>query len=148
MKNWLIIGLLLMILRERQQPRGLRNNNPLNIRATTDNWRGKVGADDAGFVVFDDVHNGLRAGVIILKNYREKYGLNTISAIISRWAPSNENDTQSYIDSVARQTGINANQALDVSDYPAVIAAMIRHENGKNPFNIAEITQSTRDYIA
>lgn len=115
-------------------PRGIRNNNPLNIRKSADNWQGKTG-DDGAFVTFDTPHNGIRAAGRLLKTYRDRHGLNTIGGIIGRWAPPNENDTVSYIASVEQKTGISRNQRLNDEDYPAVVSAMIYHENGQQPYD-------------
>lgn len=122
------------------KPRGIRNNNPLNIRISGDNWKGSVG-DDGAFVQFELASLGIRAAARILKNYRDKYGLNTISDIINRWAPPSENDTQAYIHSVAEKVGIDANQVLSDIDYPNLIKAMIYHENGQQPYPV-DVIQS------
>ena len=78
--------------------RGLRNNNPLNIRSTGvhgNQWRGKV-ADAGGFVRFDTVEHGIRASVKVLKTYRRK-GLTTITGIINRFAPAGDGNNLSLI---------------------------------------------------
>jgi hypothetical protein len=118
-----------MIMRKFTAPRGIRNNNPGNIRATRDKWDGMVGEDKEGFVIFSAMAYGIRAMSRNLDSY-ERRGLNTIETIISVWAPPNENNTESYITSVERQTGINRNQPLSKSDRPKLIAAIISHENG------------------
>jgi hypothetical protein len=120
------------------KPRGIRNNNPLNIRISSDNWNGSVG-DDGSFIQFESPLFGIRAAARILKNYRDKYGLNTVAGIVNRWAPPSENNTQSYINSVSGKVGVDANQALNDSDYKKLIAAMIYHENGSQPYSIDEI---------
>lgn len=124
-----------MILRE---SRGIRNNNPMNIRADGTQWRGAVG-DDGEFVQFDSPVMGIRAAARILRTYRQKYGLSTIGGIVSRWAPPSENDTASYIKSVAAKVGKIADADLSDSDYPALMAAMIYHENGKQPYPQGDI---------
>jgi hypothetical protein len=131
------LGIRLML--STAKPRGIRNNNPLNIR-TGDNWQGAIG-DDGEFVQFEVVTMGIRAAARILKNYRDKYGLNTVSGIISRWAPPSENDTQSYIASVAGKVGVEANEPLSEVDYTRLISAMIYHENGQQPYSVDEIQQ-------
>lgn len=128
-------------------PRGIRNNNPLNIRKSSDNWQGKTG-DDGAFVIFDTPHNGIRAAGRLLKTYRDKYGLVSIRGIINRWAPPSENDTESYITSVEKQTGLFRDLTLQAADYPAVVAAMIRHENGQQPYELALITAAVADGLA
>jgi hypothetical protein len=128
-----IVGILIMS-KSQDDPRGIRNNNPLNIRVSPDNWEGKVG-DDGSFVVFESPLFGIRAASRILKTYREKYNLISVSSIIARWAPESENDTQAYIESVAGKIGVNENDVLHDSQYPLLIAAMIYHENGVQPYS-------------
>ena len=75
---------------------------------------------------------------VILKNYR-RYGVVSIEQIIARWAPANENDTEAYIASVERTVGLPRNQVLMDADLPALVAAIIKHENGVQPYDIATI---------
>jgi len=116
-------------------PRGIRNNNPGNIRVSADKWQGAIG-DDGAFFIFDTPENGIRALARILKNYRTKYNLKNIAGIIARWAPASENNTASYIQAVARSTGHNAGDtlALNLADYGPLVSAIILHENGLNPY--------------
>jgi hypothetical protein len=121
------------------RPRGIRNNNPGNIRWDgTTQWRGMVGQDAGGFVIFDTPENGIRAMARILGNY-QRIGVDTITAIISRWAPDTENDTIAYIRAVETRTGIDRNMPISGADYPAIIGAIIRHENGSQPYTVAQI---------
>lgn len=96
-----------------QTPRGIRNNNPLNIRKGN-NWQGeRQPQTDKAFEEFQTMELGLRAGFIIIKNYmKQKPPLNTIAQIISRWAPTCENNTREYIKEVSRRSGINADVRL------------------------------------
>ncbi len=123
------------------KPRGIKNNNPGNIRLSADNWRGlKEKQRDPDFFQFTDEVFGIRALVKLLRNYQRKYGLNTIAAIISRYAPSNENNTQAYIDSVARRVGVDPYQQINVDDImPQLVEAIIYHENGQQPYSAATI---------
>jgi hypothetical protein len=152
-----IVGLLFagvaMNRYNKSQPRGIRNNNPLNIRKSGTAWQGKVG-NDGEFEIFDSAHNGIRAAARNLRTYANSHGLRTIAGIISRWAPgagrnadgsTYSQDTGGYIASVARNTGIAADKLLTVADYPAVIAAMIHHENGQQPYSKDEIQQAVQD---
>ncbi|MDC7860833.1 structural protein [Pantoea ananatis] len=119
--------------------RGIRNNNPGNIR-WGDEWKGLVPEGqrtDKSFCQFKAPEFGIRAMIIILRNYQSKYGLKTITGIIKRWAPPNENDTQSYIRSVAQATGTDADKPIDLTDsrklFP-LLQAIIKHENGTQPY--------------
>lgn len=111
--------------------RGIRNNNPGNIRVSKDQWEGMTG-DDGAFVIFDSPESGVRAlGKNLLSYGRQGY--DSIEKIINRWAPPNENDTQAYIDSVVAATGIPATQSLDLSN-PDTLSSLAQaisfHETG------------------
>lgn len=113
------------------ETRGIRNNNPGNIRVSKDQWEGMTG-DDGAFVTFDSPESGVRAlGKNLLSYGRQGY--DSIEKIINRWAPPNENDTQAYIDSVVAATGIPATQSLDLSD-PDTLSSLAQaisfHETG------------------
>lgn len=78
-------------------PRGIRNNNPGNIRKGN-TWRGLVvpGADNS-FDQFENIAYGIRALYYTLYTYMTKHNLLSIREIISRWAPPIENKTENYI---------------------------------------------------
>lgn len=81
-------------------PRGIRNNNPLNIRVGN-KWVGEVDIKtDKEFEQFTDVKYGIRAAILILYRYVFKSGLHTIRDILHRWAPPVENNTKAYEQSV------------------------------------------------
>lgn len=120
--------------RIRQTPRGIRNNNPLNIRRSTDVFIGERKSDDPAFKQFTKMSYGYRAGFKILSNYYKIYNLRTIRAILGRFAPENENNTSSYISLVSSYTGIDPDTVLDYRDKAqmcAIAAAMSRVENGR-----------------
>ncbi len=114
-------------------PRGIRNNNPLNIRHGKSQWKGmKRTQTDPGFVQFTSMEYGYRAAFVLLRTYREKHGCDTIRKIVSRWAPENENHTEAYIRNVSRWTGIGADKQIarnDANSYIMIVAAMSRVES-------------------
>lgn len=114
--------------------RGLRNYNPGNIRISSVKYRGEVvPSKDRAFKQFSTMAYGYRAIFVILRTYYQKYHLTTIRKMIHRWAPPSENDTQNYVDHVARWSGIPADKTLEISSREmmcAVVAAMSRMENG------------------
>jgi len=126
--------------------RGLRNNNPGNIKYDGTQWEGlATPPSDGTFAVFTDATYGIRALARILSNYVAIDGVSpTVTAIVSRWAPPSENDTTAYIQDIKTQLGIPLDQepTLDLSiDLPALVAAIIQHENGLQPYSAATITQ-------
>lgn len=117
-------------------PRGIRNNNPGNIEAGQDNWEGQAGSDGR-FVRFESPEAGIRALARTLITYQERHGLASVAQIIQRWAPPRENNTQAYIDAVAKELGVEASARLEMRDpdtLQRLAAAIIRHENGSQPY--------------
>ncbi len=123
-------------------PRGIRNNNPANIRSADVNaWRGQNGKDDDGFCIFTNPVMGIRAVSIIIRGYIEKHGCNTISKIISRFAPPSENDTDSYINAVCSYMIMHADREVDLDrDLAGLLYAIINHENGYCPYSMETIS--------
>ena len=90
------------------EPRGIRNNNPLNIRRNPANqWQGlrPVQADKL-FCQFKAMKWGLRAAIRLMENYIRR-GAQTPRQIISRWAPPSENNTQGYITQACQRAGLD-----------------------------------------
>jgi len=124
-------------------PRGIRNNNPGNIRHGSA-WRGlsKDQTDDS-FCVFDDPVMGLRALGKVLINYERLHGFNTVNGIINRYAPPVENDTNSYAEHVANKLGVGLDEEIDVSVYlDDLMSAIVKHENGQQPYTAAQIAHA------
>jgi hypothetical protein len=117
-----------------KQPRGLRNNNPLNIRHNADVFQGEIKGKDKSFKTFSAMEYGYRAAFVTLGTYLSR-GQNTIEKIITKWAPPSENDTAGYIKSVEKYSGVPRTKELtaaDGADYILIVAAMSFVENGVN----------------
>ena len=129
------------------KPRGIRHNNPLNIRHSSSKWKGMArDQTDPSFVRFTSMAYGYRAAFVLLRTYRQKYGCNTIRKIISRWAPPNENNTETYIRHVSEWSGIEADKLIagqDANAYIKIVAAMARMENGREA-NMEDVVQGWR----
>ena len=90
-----------------KNPRGIRNNNPLNIRVGND-WQGERKPNtDGAFEQFQTMQYGYRAAFKLLKTYMGKYRCHTIRQIIHKWAPPRENDTNAYVRRVAGISKLN-----------------------------------------
>ena len=121
-------------MRNSSLPRGLRNNNPGNIRRNSDVFQGEKTSSDRGFKQFKSMAYGYRAIFKILSNYYRNYKLDTIRKMIGRWAPENENDTEAYIKAVADYSGIPADDPIDINDREQmirIVAGMSKVENGR-----------------
>lgn len=116
-------------------PRGIRNNNPLNIRIGN-TWLGEVPKPtDSDFEQFVSVEYGLRAAFVILRRYIRRYGRNTPAKIIRAWAPSTENNTRRYIDTVCEKSGILPDEVIQYEDsgkLVRLVSAMIVMECGQS----------------
>ena len=132
-------------------PRGLRNNNPGNIRRSKIKWRGLAEKQaDIAFVVFSEPFWGIRALAKILLTYAREHQLDTVEKIIHRWAPPVENDTGAYARSVAAALGVEINTRLRVEN-SVVLAnftkAIIKHENGEQPYENELIDRAIADAL-
>lgn len=115
-------------------PRGLRNNNPLNLIISNNEWLGKIHPNtDGRFEQFISIDYGIRAAMMTLRSYIRK-GFNTPKAIITRWAPPTENNTAAYIDRATRIADLAPNQILTSTSRNAIcrlLWAMTQVENGR-----------------
>jgi hypothetical protein len=125
--------------------RGLRNNNPLNIRHSANKWQGaRIAQTDKAFVQFTSMAYGYRAVWKILDTYcltfkRERKAYN-VRNIIGRWAPPTENDTDAYVRAVVKLSGLGGNENMprpkhyrafwEVDKLVRLIMAMTCVENG------------------
>lgn len=114
--------------------RGIRNNNPGNVRRTADNWQGLSATQaDASFFQFTEMRYGVRAAARIFRNYQSRNGLRTVAQLVSRWAPPVENDTAAYVGAVAKRIGVNIDSAIDLGNEEILyrfLRAIFRHECG------------------
>ena len=99
------------------KPRGIRNNNPLNIRRSKDQWEGMATTQtDKAFVQFQTMAYGYRAAWRTLHTYykklRERKKSFTVENILHRWAPPTENDTARYIRTVLSLSSIGGKENL------------------------------------
>ncbi len=123
-------------------PRGLRNNNPGNIRNSSTEWQGEiVPSKDKSFKQFKTMAYGYRALIKLLQNYRKLYHLKTIAELINRWAPSNENNTSAYIIRVCKEMQVPSTYVPDINDKATMCgfaAAISLVENG-TPANMDDV---------
>ncbi|MGF6208304.1 structural protein [Pseudomonas frederiksbergensis] len=137
------------------ETRGVRNCNPGNIDYNPANqWQGQLKPDAAiekRFARFDAPESGIRALGKLLLTYQRKHGLKTVKAIISRWAPSVENDTGAYVRAVEANTGTKPGAEIDLT-VPAVmmgfVKAIIHHENAGYAYPDSVVDEGVRRALA
>jgi hypothetical protein len=113
-------------------PVGLQNNNIGNLRGN-DAWEGKVGMSaSGGYVQFADISWGIRAFLVNLYTQISKYGLDTPKKYISKYAPSFENDTTSYINKFTTDIGIGENDKIptDTNSLRKIVRSQMEMELG------------------
>ena len=110
-------------MKKNNLPRGLRNNNPGNIRINGDLFQGEVRpSKDKSFKQFTTMAYGYRAMFKILSNYFKNYKLDTIRKMITRWAPPEDNNhTEAYIKAVSDYAGIPAEEPIKVNEREQMI---------------------------
>lgn len=122
--------------------RGIRNNNPGNIRRGQ-KWQGLAQVQpDNEFCVFSRPEYGIRALCRTLRTYQRKYGLRDVRSIINRFAPPVENDTKSYICSVCLKLDVKPDTPIDLNEKGIMLnmlKAIIKHENGEQPYSDKQI---------
>lgn len=127
-------------------PRGIRNNNPGNIRIG-ENWQGLATKEEMKefqrsekeFCVFNNAIWGIRAIVVILNTYQRK-GFDTVEKMIGRWAPHNDkNPTQKYVEFVAEHMEIEPDEKFNIQDKnlaQKMVEAIIAFENNnRQPYD-------------
>ncbi|QXO48828.1 hypothetical protein JC861_13235 [Morganella morganii] len=128
--------------------RGFRNKNPGNLREA-DNQIGLQGPEGDTMAVFSSYRDGFAAMSRQLMLDAEK-GKNRIADYIEKYAPASENKTQEYIKMVSDQTGFGPYENLNMHD-PQVLAklmnAMIKVENGAQPFSYEQVMEGVMDSI-
>lgn len=136
-------------------PRGIRNNNPFNLRPGSP-WQGIAGIDNGpagAYLQFETPEAGLRAGFKNLRNQSLLHGLNTVRGVITRYAPASDNNaTDAYIADVARRLGVAPDDVLDFDSNPVTLrnfgAAIIQHENGMQPYDVATLDTGAAEALA
>lgn len=111
---------------------GFAINNPGNIRyiAPPNNFNGQTGQTASGIGIYDTLQNGLRAMFLQLQDYIND-GLDTITQIVTTYAPPSENPTAQYIANVSAAVGIQDDAPLAwPGEAPELMQAMIQQENG------------------
>jgi hypothetical protein len=122
------------------QPRGIRNNNPGNIRHVAANaWLGLANPpSDGAFCIFTEAKWGIRAMARLFRNYQRNNNLHTVEGVINRWAPPIENNTSAYVNHVARALKVSPSDRIDLSQESVMldlVKVVTLHENGINPYS-------------
>lgn len=121
--------------------RGIRNNNPGNLIKTNIAWQGKINpSKDANFEQFSSLFFGIRAMYKDVINDINK-GKNTISKLITEYAPPHENNTNGYIEKVAKGVNMKPDELIKTVDTKFLLLlgrSIVNMENGKDGAKVTD----------
>lgn len=127
-------------LNQSSLPRGIRNNNPGNLKIAPISWQGKIPVaqnTDGTFEQFNELRYGIRAMIMDVTSDVRK-GQNTIRKLITEYAPeSDSNLTTTYINFVSQKTGIAPDTIISptTDTMRKIVKAQIQLENGETVAN-------------
>jgi hypothetical protein len=130
--------------------RGERDNDPGNLRRDATPWLGLVPLSrclEKVFCTFDTPVHGIRALCKVLLTYQRSDGCCTLAQVVSRYAPTAENDTHAYLADVAARMAIGAGDRIDLEDAVTlanVARAIIVHENGRCIYDAKTINAAVK----
>lgn len=107
-----------------------KNHNPCNVKRLDGNqkWRGQVGVDSHGHVVFSSIHYGLRAFVLTMRSYQYRHGIKTLEALIDRYCGGNPD----YVAYLSRRLGLKPDEEFRiVPRIPELARWMSHYESGR-----------------
>ena len=114
--------------------RGIRNNNPGNIRRSGQKFAGEIESKDKNFKQFSSMAYGYRAMFRVITTYIKHRNVHRLDQIVTRWAPSqDDNDTATYINFVCGVTKFKPDRIIDYrneADMRMLVSAMSQMENG------------------
>lgn len=124
-------------------------NNPINIHySENNNWLGQEGVNSLGYVCFRSIFDGIRSAILLLKNYYFMHSLNTVEAIITRYAPSTGKNAKDYIKFVCEQTKFSHDEKLSPNDVLyKVLPAMALYETTTTLEEDSILYNETHSYI-
>lgn len=95
-------------------PRGLRNNNPLNLRISSSAWQGKITPNtDGSFEQFKTLEYGIRAAMVNLRTLISRDHIERVADIIYKWAPPSDNNlTEKYIERVCEIASVGRSDRI------------------------------------
>lgn len=143
--------------------RGIRLNNPGNLRRSSDPWQGLSSTQaDPEFLTFKSPEWGIRALARTLITYQDKRraadgsAIDTVRELVTRWAPPRghspakggySQDTASYVADVARRIGVGPDDVIDLHGYAVMrplVEAIIAHECANYRYPAAVIDEGLR----
>lgn len=146
-----IILSLMMMLGTTSYAHTFQDNNPGHIVKTSIKWKGEIKcANPSRFECFSTPYWGLRAMMMNLKTYRDRYKVKTVQHIIRRWAPPNENNTTLLIRNACGYVGHDCSRPFNLHDefnFKRMVKAILRQEGNTLVFSDYIIERIMKRYI-
>lgn len=118
--------------------RGERNNNPLNLRKSNNNWLGKVKpSTDPAFEQFTSLAYGFRAAMVNIRTISRRHNNQlSVAQLIRTWAPAGDgnNNPVLYTNSVCQLAKVSSATIIDFknqSQIVSIVGAMAQVECGR-----------------
>lgn len=117
----------------------LDNNNPGNITQGRWKWKGAIGVDENGHIIFADMSYGIRAIRINLKSYQCRR-VDTARKIAKRWISKRATkcEVDEYARVLCRYLKVGLDVALDVRNADtmnALVKGIVVAENGRQAWS-------------
>jgi hypothetical protein len=137
-----------MATKWQKESRGIRNNNPGNVKHGS-KWKGlRVRQTDPVFCQFSDVKWGIRVIAYLIRKYQYQYGIDNILGFCERWAPeSDDNPTGVYAIYLSNKLGVSPRKKIVFCEWPnilSLIEGIIFFENGVQPYSMDELKEGIR----
>lgn len=135
--------------------RGIRNNNPGNVKFGPSQWNGKIEeAQNTDSKITDPNHSrfgqptfeqfwtwpqGVRVMIYLVKKYINVHNANTIDTIINRWAQGGNENYKNYL---SQRSGKTRTQIIDSNDEPtikSIVRSISNFENGQWAAGVPEV---------
>ena len=108
-----------------------KNRNPLNIKTLrgSEKWEGQIGSDSFGHAKFKQWEHGVRAFVLTMVTYHQKYGIDTVPKLVKRYAEGNHEE---YIKFICYKLNItDEEKKINIlKRIPELIKTMAKFESG------------------
>jgi hypothetical protein len=132
--------------------RSERNNNHGLVTGT--GWLGQIGTDPDGFAIFDTMAHGDRAMDLNLQAYGAKHGINTVEALVDRWAnTSSPQDRAAYAMRIRNALGIQPGGHIDLGNAgtrakiePVIANVEAGHNVTFQPYSVASQVASNAPF--
>ena len=126
--------------------RGIRNNNPGNLRArgySRGPWVGQKGSDHHGFLTFHAPINGLYALAWSVLDLASRDHVNTVVGFVAEFSPGGESSEAQYSKYLAEDLDVGEFEKIDIVErLEPILRSIITYECGKVAYTPEQISMA------